>query len=63
MRNWTNGQLLRAVLVLAGAATLFGLIDVVLGTGARRDTAKLERRVQNLERELDALRKRPSERP
>ena len=59
MSSWSNAQILRAVLVLAGAATLFGMIDVVIGSNSRRDTARLERRVHELEREVEALRTRP----
>ena len=59
MPSWTNGQILRAVVVLAGAATLLGLVDVVMGANSRRDTAALERRVQHLERQLETLRNRP----
>jgi hypothetical protein len=56
MRSWTNGQLLRAVVVLAAAATLCGLVDVVLGARGRDDVARLEQRVHELEREVEALR-------
>ncbi len=58
MRSLTNRQLLLGVVVLAGAATLFGLVDVVQGATARGREAKLRVRVQELERDLGTLRAR-----
>lgn len=56
MRSWTNGQLLRAVVVLAAAATFVSLVDVVLAARRRGEVARLERRVHELEREVETLR-------
>jgi hypothetical protein len=56
MRSWTNGQLLRAVVVLAAAATLASLVQVVLAARGRGDVARLEQRVRELEREVTTLR-------
>jgi len=58
MRSPTNRQLLLAVVVLAGAATLAGLVDVVQGARARGREAELRRRVWALERDLEDLRAR-----
>jgi hypothetical protein len=60
MRSWKNEKLLRAVVVLAAAATLIGVIDVLAGASDRRDAARLEKRVGELERRLESLQeKRP----
>ena len=56
MRDFTNRQLLVAVVVLGAAATLFGLIDVVQGALTRDREVELQERVQQLERDVEALR-------
>ncbi|MHC4956422.1 MAG: hypothetical protein ACYTGZ_21480 [Planctomycetota bacterium] len=63
MRSWTNGQLLKAVVVLAAVATLFGIIDVVVTASGRNETKQLEKRVHELEREVKALRTQALEHP
>ncbi len=56
MRDLTNRQLLVAVVVFGAAATLFGLIDVVQGALTRGRKVQLQERVQQLERDVEALR-------
>ncbi len=56
MRDLTNRQLLVVVVVLGAAATLFGLIDVVQGAMTRGREVQLQERVQQLERDVEALR-------